>query len=110
MDTGILDKMTRGAAAMSRRGSLRSLGGAALGSALAAPALARAGKAGKKGQKRCQRQRGQCLAFVEEFCQPKGDPNACEAIVNPCCENFAQCNAGKGIECLVEKFLGAGGG
>lgn len=109
MNTRTFDTMTRGAAAVSRRGSLRLLGGAALGSALATPALAAAGKTGKKGQKRCRRQRGQCLAFVEEFCQPKGDPGACEEQLSPCCEHLARCSAGEGIECLFSEVFESAG-
>ena len=101
---------TRQVAAVSRRTSLRLLGGAALTGAVAAPATAIAKNAGTKTQQRCKRQRGQCLAFAAEFCQPKGDPNACEAQFGPCCEPFARCNAGQGIECLFDALLGAGGG
>lgn len=100
MMTRFADALQRPAAAVSRRGSLRVLGGAALTSAFAAPTVAVAGKAGKKARKRCKRQRGQCLASIEKFCQPKADPNACESLFTPCCEHFAACSAAKGIECL----------
>ena len=109
MNTTTFDTLARQAGAVSRRGSLRTLGGAALAGVLAAPAVAGAGKGGKNGQKRCMRQRGQCLAFAEAFCQPKADPSACKAQFSPCCAPFAQCKAGLGIECLFEKLLGAGG-
>jgi hypothetical protein len=110
VNTTAFDILTRRAGAVSRRGSLSTLGGAALAGILATPAAVSAGKGGKNGQKRCKRQRGQCLAFVEEFCQPKADPNACETQFSPCCESFAECKAGLGIECLFEALLGEGGG
>lgn len=93
--------------ALSRRGSLRALGAAALATGLAAPAATRAGKSGKNGRKRCQQQRGQCRAFLETFCEPKGDPETCEEGSFPCCEHFARCDAGAGIACLFEAVLGA---
>jgi hypothetical protein len=109
VNTKAFDILTRRAGAVSRRGSLRLLGGAALAGVLAAPAAVSARKGGKNGQKRCKRQRGQCLAFVDEFCQPKADPSACKAQFSPCCEPFARCKAGQGIECLVEKLIGTPG-
>jgi hypothetical protein len=103
MDSKKVEAMARQVAVVTRRGTFRALGGAALTAGLAAPAVARAGK---NGQKRCRRQRGQCRAFVEEFCEPKGDPATCEEGGNPCCEHFARCNAGAGIACLFEAVLG----
>jgi hypothetical protein len=101
--------MARRAASLSRRGSLRVLGAAALTGVVSAPADI-AGKAGDKSQKRCQRQRGQCLAYVAEYCEPKIGADICKELFNPCCEHFASCHAGQGIECLFSKLLGAGGG
>lgn len=104
MDTGIFDALAR-RAAMSRRGSLRALGGAAMTGVLAAPMAASAGKAGRKAPKRCQRQRGQCLAFVKEFCAPKELPEVCQGFLSPCCADFASCRAGEGIACLFGLVL-----
>jgi hypothetical protein len=105
MDVKTFDAALRRAGALSRRGSLRTLGGAALIAGLAAPAAARAGKPGKNGRKRCQRQRGQCLAWNTSFCEAiPGGLEACIAALRPCCEPFARCNAGEGIACLVEKL------
>jgi hypothetical protein len=110
MNTRRFDSMARHATALSRRGSRRVLGGAALVGAITAPRIVSAGKAGKKAQKRCKRQRGQCLAYVEEYCEPKIGSDICKEVFNPCCEHFAGCNAGQGIECLFSKLLGDGGG
>lgn len=100
MNTSRFDAWTRHADAVSRRGSFRVLGGAAVASALAAPTAANAGKGGEKARKRCQKQRGQCLAFVTEACKSETDSQACEALYIPCCGRFAQCDAGKGLECF----------
>jgi hypothetical protein len=105
MDIKTFDAIARQVAAVSRRGTIRALGGAAMAAGLAAPTVIRAGEAGKNGRKRCKRQRGQCLAFFAEFCEPKDDPAGCLEEVRPCCEHFARCNAGAGIECLFETIL-----
>lgn len=99
MNTEAFDTMTR-RAAVSRRGSLRVLGGAALTGVLAAPTVASAGKTGKTSRGRCQKQRGPCLAAIEDRCASNIDPVACEAALTPCCAHFARCNAGVGLLCL----------
>ena len=109
MDARTLEIVMRRAASMSRRGLPRLLGGAGLTGAIAVP-TAVASKAGKKGQKRCKRQRGECLAYVETYCAPKAGAAICRDLFNPCCDYFAGCKAGLGIECLFSKLLGAGGG
>ena len=63
------------AAAIDRRKSLRTLGGAALVAALANPLAVesakdnKAKKAKKKAKKKCRRQVGQCQGGVEDLCQ-----------------------------------------
>jgi hypothetical protein len=96
-----IDTLTRYAAgAMSRRGSLRLLGGAGLASVLATPVAARPGKGRKNARRRCTRQKAQCLAFFKAYCAPLEEPQACEASWVPCCESFAACRAGAGIACI----------
>lgn len=90
---------TRRAASMSRRGSLRALGGAALTGFLAAPVAAGAGNTGRKAQRRCRRQREQCRTVFADLCE--GAPT-CEAAFAPCCEHFSRCDAGKGITCVYQ--------
>jgi hypothetical protein len=100
VNTSRFDALTRHAAVVSRRGSFRVLGGAAVAGALAAPATVTAGKGGEKVRKRCQKQRGQCLSYVAEACNSETNSQACEALYTPCCGHFAQCDAGKGLECF----------
>jgi hypothetical protein len=68
MDARTLEIVMGRAASMSRRGLPRLLGGAALTGAIVVPTAA-ASKADKKGQKRCKRQRGECIAYVETYCE-----------------------------------------
>ena len=105
VNTKTFDALTRHTATVSRRTSFRVLGGAAAAGALAAPAVVNAGKAGENARKRCQRQRGQCLAFVAEACQPETDSQACEARYTPCCRHFAQCDTDKGLECFFRPIV-----
>jgi hypothetical protein len=103
-----------GIAGVSRRGSIRLLGAVALSGALATPVAARpSGK--KKGNKRCKRQREQCRAFVRALCAtpemagPAGQPQAglttCEEQTFPCCDHFARCDAGQGLQCVIDTLL-----
>jgi hypothetical protein len=105
---------TRNFAAMSRRGSIRLLAAAALSSALATPVAARpSGK--QKTNKRCKRQRELCRAFVHALCAtpematPAGQPRAglttCEEQTFPCCDHFARCDAGQGLQCVIDTLL-----
>jgi len=90
---------TRHVASMTRRGSLRALGGAALIGALASPMTVSAGKAGKKAEKRCERQREECRTVFADLCE--GEPT-CEAAYAPCCEHLSRYDAGKGIACMFQ--------
>ena len=83
--------------AVSRRGSLRVLGGTALAGALAAPVAVSAGKAGKKAKKRCQTQRLQCRNHYEQYCEGQA---SCEEATFQCCEHLARCDAGAFLACL----------
>src|SRR5688500_12141518 len=98
MNDNTFDSITRHAAVtVSRRMSLLALGGAAL-TAVAAPTMAVAGRAGKKARKLCRRQREQCRAYFVERCQ--GSQNCLEALL-PSCELFANCSVAAGIECVT---------
>jgi hypothetical protein len=106
----------RAAAAISRRSSLLTLGGAALGVTLAAPLVAEAGKAGKKARKKCKKQVGKCKTVVAEFCSTieadtrsrqviaSGGEAECLAVLNPCCEFLRNCSADDSTECIIEAF------
>lgn len=89
------------AAAVSRRTSLLTIGGAALAAVMARPASAKGGKSRNTSLKRCKKQTGQCLAAVAEYCAPLELPQVCEAFLGPCCETLAQCDAGRTVACLL---------
>jgi hypothetical protein len=95
--------VTREARAMSRRGSLRILGGAALVSVVPTSAVA---KAAKKSRKRkrcpkpvdpCQGQAEQCRSHYEVICEGN---TLCKERSLPCCESFASCNVLDAMACL----------
>jgi hypothetical protein len=96
------DSLTRHARAVSRRGSLRSLGGVALATTLAAPAHAQARKASKKkkAKQQCKRQKPRCVAAITAYCATLLDPPFCESVYLPCCEEFTGCNVESGITCI----------
>jgi hypothetical protein len=97
MNDNIFDNFSRhAAAAVSRRRSLRLLGGAGLASAFAAPAVARTGKAGKKRKYRCKQLGERCRSAVAEGCNSQG----CLDAVLPCCEHFARCRVSAGAVCI----------
>jgi hypothetical protein len=106
MNSHAFDALTRHAGAVSRRGSLRALGGAALVSALAAPARTAAGKARKNKHKNkraknpCTQQKAQCGAAVTAHCATASNPALCERVTLPCCEHVTGCNVGTGIACI----------
>jgi hypothetical protein len=94
----------RAATVVSRRRSLRLLGGAGLAGAITAPTVAGAGKGGKKGKKgknRCRQLGEQCRRGVAEICQSQGDPAACEEQHAPCCAHFVRCRVSAGVECVI---------
>lgn len=73
------------------------LTGAACASALVAPAVAGAGKAGKVARKRCKKQQGDCEAVARAHCE--GD--ICLNALLPCCALLATCNAGEATRCFL---------
>ena len=109
MNRAAFDSLARRTgAAVSRRASLVTLGGAALGAAVAAPALVDAGKAGKKAKKKCKKQVGKCKTVVEEFCADLGgEVQECLDALNPCCAFLKTCNSGASTECFIDElFIG----
>jgi hypothetical protein len=85
-------------AMVSRRGSLRVLGGAALAGAIAAPAATEAGKSGTKARKLCQRQKSGCEEVVRAQC---GDNATCVNATLPCCALLAECKGREATECFL---------
>jgi hypothetical protein len=102
MNSNAFDALTRHAGSVSRRGSLRAFGGAALATTLAAPAQTRAGKGKKKKAKnQCKKQQPQCVTTVTDFCALTLNPALCEGDFLPCCEEFTGCNVDAGIACIL---------
>ena len=92
-------------AAITRRGSLLSLGAMAFLAAVTDPAAAGAGKKGKRGKKaRKQRQvrREQCVTFVEEQCEGNAE---CLAEFTQCCAFFGKSQIGAGLECILSSLI-----
>jgi hypothetical protein len=105
MDNTVFDALTRRAAAVSRRSSLLTLGGAALG-AVVAPALAEAKKGGKgKAKKKCQAQVGKCKNVVRDFCDEFADVQGCLDALFPCCDPLKTCNATASTQCFIRELF-----
>jgi hypothetical protein len=93
--------VTRHAAPVSRRGSLRLLGGAGLTGVFARSTNADAGRKHKDAGRRYGKHAAQCRAGVERFCSANVPDNpACPESTLPCCEHFARGRADLGVECL----------
>lgn len=88
------------AAAVSRRTSLLTLGGAALTAAIAAPVAANANEARKKVKKKCKKQGKQCRSATIEVCE--GNQNCVDSLV-PCCAFLARCKAGAYLDCFFSQ-------
>jgi hypothetical protein len=102
----VIDAVARHAAdAVSRRGSLRTLGAAALAAGLAAPATTRAKKNGKG--KKCKKQVGRCREGLRDLCEalfPGNQDNIdeCFDLFVECCDFLQGCNAAQAFACAVE--------
>lgn len=99
------------AAEVSRRASLRILGGAPLAAALMGSSAVDAKttvkkkvkkKAKKKAQQLCLAQVGQCRAYLTDLCGSARDPGDCEARNGPCCEFLGNCDAAGLFSCFDE--------
>jgi hypothetical protein len=93
---------------VSRRSALATLSGAALAAGLLAPATGAAKD--NKAKKKCKRQRRQCEAAVQTFCDAllTGESVTaqggltCAQVLLPCCAHFSTCNASAGTTCLLQ--------
>jgi hypothetical protein len=99
MNRQALESMTRRAtAAVTRRSSLLTLGGAALAATMARPDVGEAKKGGqscgKKQKKKCQAVETQCNAFGTPLCNGNA---TCLAQVALCCQ---QCFADAFFACI----------
>ena len=109
MRTDAFAAFDRLAVGVSRRNSLRILGGAPLTAALMGPMTVGAKtsgnkirrKAKKKAQQRCLAQVGQCREFFAGQCESP-DPGECEARIARCCEFLGSCDAASFLSCLLE--------
>jgi hypothetical protein len=88
----------RAAEAVSRRGSFRVLGGAALASVLARPGGTRAGKATKKARKKCKQQKVGCEEYVVAA---YSNCETCRNALFPCCALLGQCQGREATKCLL---------
>ena len=100
------DRFTRGGpGALSRRHSLKTLGGAALTAAVARPSMVQAGKDSKKVKKRfekkCKKQVDPYLVTLTSFSQGRA---VCEKALLPCCTSLKTCKAGTSLDCFFSKF------
>ena len=92
-------------AAITRRGSLLSLGAMAFLAAVASPAAAGAArkrKPGKRARKQRQARREQCVTFVEEQCEGNAE---CLAEFTQCCAFFGKSQIGAGLECILSSLI-----
>jgi hypothetical protein len=104
MNSTAFDILTRFMAeGISRRSSLRTLGGAALAATMASPDVGAAKKKKKNGdkgkdkeKKRCSKDAAACKDTIQPLCDP-ADPATCLIIQN-CCE---ECSANGFLECLI---------
>ena len=107
MDGQAFDAMTRhAAAAVSRRGSLLTLGGAALAASLFGPALVEAKKGGKKKNKKCRNQAGKCRQLLPVLV---GDVASEEKVdfwvqlLKECCDFLGDCDVARAVRCVTDK-------
>jgi len=108
MDDQAFDAMTRQAVeAVSRRGSLLTLGGAALAAGLFGPALAEAKKGGKKGKnKKCHKQASRCRERLPDLIGAFAQENKVEgyvALFKECCDFLGECDVAGAVQCVTEK-------
>jgi hypothetical protein len=102
MSMRAFESVTRqAAAAVSRRASLVTLGGAALAAVATKPGVSEAKKkksgnaSKKKAKQRCSRDAAVCKAELPAACNGIAE---CVALLTPCCET---CSAGGFVTCLV---------
>ena len=95
----------RAADEVSRRGSLRTLGAAALAAGFVGPASVRAKKGGKG--KKCKKQVSRCREGLQDLCEAlfpgnQGNIDECFGLFVECCDFLRGCNAAQAFACAVE--------
>ena len=112
MNANAFDAFTRRTAeAVSRRKSLLTIGGAALGATVAAPFLAGADikkkECKKKCKEKCKNQVEQCENEVRQLCNGLGAEleQECRDALLGCCTTLGKCKAAKSTECLLSKLI-----
>jgi len=113
MDDRTFEALTRRATeVVSRRGSLRTLGGAALAAGLLTPISTQA-KDGKKNDK-CKKQVSRCKQGLADLCDavflpgemiaPEATSAAseCLAAFDQCCQFLSDCSVAEAFACAVE--------
>jgi hypothetical protein len=107
MDGQAFDVVAReAAAAVSRRGSLLTLGGAALAASLFGPALAEAKKGGKKSNKKCKKQAGRCRDRLPDLIGAFAQENKVAgyvALLEECCDFLGDCDVARAVQCVTDK-------
>jgi hypothetical protein len=102
------DDFTRHAAeVLSRRGTLRTLGSAAVVAGLMSPVLTEAKKGGKGKKDKCKKQVGRCKESLAKACETLfGLENVAECVdlFDECCEPLGSCNVAAGADCLVQRI------
>jgi hypothetical protein len=85
MNAQTFESLTRRAAAVSRRASLATLGGAAMTAASSRVSEAKKGgqSCGKKQKKKCNQNKSDCTAEVVVACNGSSD---CVTALTPCCD------------------------
>jgi GH24 family phage-related lysozyme (muramidase) len=112
MNANAFDAFTRRtAAAVSRRKSLLTIGGAALGATVAAPFVVEADlkkkECKKKCKKKCETQVEQCENEVRQLCNDLGAEleQECRDALLDCCSTLGKCKAAKSTECLLSNLV-----
>lgn len=101
----------RAGTVVSRRGSLLTLGGAALVAVMATPGSTLAGKKNRKKNRKkakkqafklCKKQVGECQTFMNAACNGAG----CGEVVAVCCPLLGTCQNEAFFTCIVEATTG----
>lgn len=97
-------RVRRRALATSRRGSLLTLGGAALAGTLSRPTFgaAKKRKNKKKGDKRCKQQVASCQSVLTALCERF--PGCVAGDLLPCCDPLSTCQPGTALDCAFGYF------
>jgi hypothetical protein len=113
MDDQAFDSLTRRTAeAVSRRGSMLTLGAAALAAGFAGTGVTKAKKKNKKNKNKCPGQVEECRTGLANVCAQFFDNEGsgfsldeCITEFGPCCEFLQGCDAAAGFQCAVDKIV-----